>query len=867
MTKIVEVPSILQPIQPAPGFEKKELSTHHLELMASCQMKCKYCSSPAGNYQRINRKRFADLTEQQTGERTLPADDPELTLVWPDVLDRLRAQLANKRPNFGEGMTLMLSMLTDAFSPVLLKEGVTQEALRLVLEKTRFRIRILTKNYIVGRPHWIGLFREHPGRFVVGLSIGTLSDDFAKQVELHTSTPTARLRALHNLQDAGVPTFGMLCPVFADVLEGDHLERLVDAVRPQHAEHIWAEPYNDRQNWKKVLHSVPSGSHTAEWLTDVYEHKRSDLWSRGATDLYDRLAAKAKREGWLDKLRYLLYEDQITPSDAPHFAGLQGVLLQSTPNDDGTSKNPAIAALQMPEPSRPAISAIGQSNGRPVVIRTGTSPVVDGINDQKNGTPARTDAADEGATSLLEGSSSDYRPSFPTDVFPDSVAGFVRQVAAAMQCPVDIPAVAALVVAGIAIGAARSVTVKDGWVEMPGIYAAVVANPGQAKTPALREVMRPILEAQDRLIHEFKAGHVSSVAASGGPKSEHPASPAPETLQHLYTTDTTTEALASMLSTSPKGVLLYRDELSAWARSMNLYRGGRGADVPFFLSAWSGEPHRIDRKSHRDGPIVLQHPLLGVLGGIQPDVLPDLEVKSGREDGFLNRVLFSCCDHGQFPGWSEQGIDGKARTEWDKLVGRLLSLEPDCREGSSHQPKALLLTKEGRAVFAKFCDDLSQRVNSGMVAPSLVGVAAKMKSYCARFALVIHLLRHAVGEFGEGVSEGAVDEEDVGRAVRLCDYFMQHAAIAYRCLQQSETDKQVAKLLDWMRRNKFMRCCARDVMRANVAGIKAKSTAEKLFGAAIDRGLGVWDTPTAGKERARRFHIETRQTTNKQESP
>src|SRR5689334_8467188 len=52
------------------------------------------------------------------------------------------------------------------------------------------------------------------------------------------------------------------------------------------------------------------------------------------------------------------------------------------------------------------------------------------------------------------------RPPFPVDVFPGPVANFASRVSAAMGCPVDFPGLGILVVAGAAIGAARSVEVK-----------------------------------------------------------------------------------------------------------------------------------------------------------------------------------------------------------------------------------------------------------------------------------------------------------------------------------------------------------------------------------------------------------------------
>ena len=64
--------------------------------MSLCGFGCRYCSSNAGNYLRINRRKFADATEAQSGLRVLPADEPALTFEWPDVLQRLEEQLARR---------------------------------------------------------------------------------------------------------------------------------------------------------------------------------------------------------------------------------------------------------------------------------------------------------------------------------------------------------------------------------------------------------------------------------------------------------------------------------------------------------------------------------------------------------------------------------------------------------------------------------------------------------------------------------------------------------------------------------------------------------------------------------------------------
>ncbi len=343
--RIVRVPSIVNPIAPSPGFEKKELSTFKLDILGLCGFGCRYCSSNWGNYLRIRRDDFATLTEEQLGERVTPDIDPALTFVWPDVLARLERQLDGRRSDWGKDETLMFSMLTDGFSPVLVANGTTERALELVMKRTAFRVRVLTKNAVVGTRRWIEFFSQFPGRFVVGLSTGTLDDAWARRVETGTSSPTARLASLRALQDAGIPTYGMMCPVFPDLVEAGRVTELLSRIRPECVEHVWAEPYNDRVNWRTVRDSYAVGTWGHEWFTAVYQRQEKDRWSRYALDLYVELRDRAIRDGWLQKLRFLLYEDQITEPDAAALEGLQGVLLQSKPDEHGRNRNLYIATM------------------------------------------------------------------------------------------------------------------------------------------------------------------------------------------------------------------------------------------------------------------------------------------------------------------------------------------------------------------------------------------------------------------------------------------------------------------------------------------------------------------------------------------
>jgi DNA repair photolyase len=339
-TTLVDVDSIKNPIKRSPGFAKKELATYKLDLMAWCQGGCLYCSSPSGNYLRSHRERFADAAEAQTGRRLYPGKDPELSLRWADFEAQLEAQLRRmpRDGTFGRGEDCQFSQLTDAFSPWAVTSGFTRRTLERCLERTSFRFRILTKYDYVGRKEWIDFFKAHPERFTVGLSIGTLNDTWARRVEIGTSLPSARMRAHHRLQDAGVSTFGMLCPVFPDVLDGDSIEGLVRAIRPEGCERVWSEPYNDRANWRAVATGYDHGTPAHDRMTSLFFGlDRVIRWTDYAEELYERVHAALGVKA--HEHRYLLYQDTMTTHGRERMRGRQGVLFQS---DESKKRLPTV---------------------------------------------------------------------------------------------------------------------------------------------------------------------------------------------------------------------------------------------------------------------------------------------------------------------------------------------------------------------------------------------------------------------------------------------------------------------------------------------------------------------------------------------
>jgi DNA repair photolyase len=343
--RLVVIPNTKNVIQPS-KWEKKGLAEYHIELSGLCGFGCRYCSSNNTRWMLVHGREFAALTQEQLGEVLTPKNNPELAYVWADdVAAKLDAELRGKTSTFGAGKTVALSQSTDPLSPVVDPE-VTQKVIRMLVERTSFRIRLLTKNAQIGSDAWIEFLQVMRNRVIVSLSIGTLDHDWSSAIEVGTSTPVARLRALRRLQDAGIPTYGMLCPIFPSLAESSQLDDLIDAIRPNLCEFVWAEPYNDRANWRVVQEGHPEESKERAWFDRAFGvNKEASLWSKYSVDLYKRLRLRAQAEGWLERLRYMLYEVHVDAEHARGFCDMQGLLLQSLDND-GHSKHPEFHKLQ-----------------------------------------------------------------------------------------------------------------------------------------------------------------------------------------------------------------------------------------------------------------------------------------------------------------------------------------------------------------------------------------------------------------------------------------------------------------------------------------------------------------------------------------
>src|SRR5215831_18286773 len=199
-------------------------------------------------------------------------------------------------------------------------------------------------------------------------------------------------------------------------------------------------------------------------------------------------------------------------------------------------------------------------------------------------------------------------------LLPEALAPWVADVAERAQCPPDYVAVGVMVAVAAVVG--RQLTIRpkreDDWAVVPNLWGLVVGPPGVMKTSALEEAQRGVRalvasarEAHGRAMkdHAFHTEQAKTqrdavkkqmqTAAKKGLSMEalreaFNASAAPDTpveRRHIIN-DATIEKLGELLNQNRNGLLLFRDELAGFLRTMD--REGHESDRAFYCEAWNG---------------------------------------------------------------------------------------------------------------------------------------------------------------------------------------------------------------------------------------------------------------------------------------
>lgn len=391
-------------------------------------------------------------------------------------------------------------------------------------------------------------------------------------------------------------------------------------------------------------------------------------------------------------------------------------------------------------------------------------------------------------------------------MLPRALLAWIVDIAKRIQCPMDFPAVAAMVAFSSVVGRKVGIRPKqrDDWLVVPNLWGALIGRPGIMKTPPLQEATRPLkrmeIEAKkafetesERYEAELMVFEARKKAAQGDIKKDLKAKddggalaaaqdvlgsePVKPLRRRRLVNDSTVEKLGEILNENPNGVLGLRDELIGQLR--NLDKEGQESARAFYLEAWNGTGRFTYDRIGR-GTVDIEAAIISILGSIQPGPLGGYlreAVEGGKgDDGLMSRFQLAVWPD-VTPEW--KNVDAWPDTEakntaygvftWlDKLTAEDVEAgqEKDDDDGIPY----LRFDPRAQRVFDRWRGGLERRLRSGEEHPALESHFAKYRSLIPSLALLIHL--------ADG-GKGPVGLDSLRKALAWGRYLSSHARRVY----------------------------------------------------------------------------------------
>ena len=418
------------------------------------------------------------------------------------------------------------------------------------------------------------------------------------------------------------------------------------------------------------------------------------------------------------------------------------------------------------------------------------------------------------------------------ELMPEPFRPWLADVSHRMQSPPDFATVSALVIVGSIIGAGCGIRPKrlDDWEVIPNLWGACIGRPSVVlKSPSMKEPMQLLerLQADYGKKHEKESkaaefreiarkakktaitAKVNKAAIGKGEDGvidstelakleadylELTENEEPETVRRMFkTNETSIQSMTVLQNQNPRGVLLFRDELTGllvkWDKE-------DGADErAYFLEGWNGNGSYTDCKIGR-GITDAKTICISLLGGIQPDKLRRYlyQAMQGNNDGLMQRL--------QLAVWPDEPelwenidiVPNKAdKQRAYKILQALAELDfIQCGAVMSEYDDRpyFRFDAEAQAVFNHWLTELQTVKIKREDNPLMVEHLGKFRSLMPSLALIFHCI-----DIADGMESGCVSVKAARLAVDWCKYLETHARRIYAMALSPEHEAAV-KLAD-----------------------------------------------------------------------
>ena len=212
---------------------------------AGCQHRCIYCFA-------IDFTNIAEARENWG----------EVVYVKKNLIEVLKGQIKGMK----RGIT-GLSSITDPYQPAEAIYGLTRDSIKVLLTNG-FRVTVQTKSPLASRD--IGLFSSHRDLIDVGVTLTTIDQSKALEIETQTPAPSQRIRLLEMLHRSGIKSWIFIGPIIKGFNDSrEEVEKIFEVAYDNGSRIIYDSysPYKNSSIYMKneFRHPIPDNRGNREW--------------------------------------------------------------------------------------------------------------------------------------------------------------------------------------------------------------------------------------------------------------------------------------------------------------------------------------------------------------------------------------------------------------------------------------------------------------------------------------------------------------------------------------------------------------------------------------------------------------------------
>lgn len=430
-------------------------------------------------------------------------------------------------------------------------------------------------------------------------------------------------------------------------------------------------------------------------------------------------------------------------------------------------------------------------------------------------------------------------PPFPVDVFPRWLGDMVTGVARFTATDPAMAGTLAVAVLSACAGGRLEVEPVAGWREPVNIFAAVIAGPGERKSPVHRAMTAPLFAAQSTLADAMRpriaeaaalrdiADRQAEQAKTAAAKATDPhkrddaaaeavaAAIAAEAitvpgLPRLIVDDATPEALIGLMAANGGRMAIISDEGGIFDTLAGRYSGAPNLDP--YLKGHAGQPMSNERQT-REGASI-DKPALTVCVMAQPVVLRQFGGNAGLAGrGLPARFLFAL--PASMAGYRPVDTPPVPEQVTAGYRHRVHDLAATFAEWTD--PAVVVLTDDARQVRRAAAEQVEAELRPGGSLHDMREWGNKLSGATLRLAGLLHVAHHPADAWRQ-----PIDADRMADAVRLAEFFAAHyrtAVAAITADTATETARRVltivtAKGMTTFTRRELHRRCHRQLPRA-----------------------------------------------------